>query len=184
MISAMTNKKALKQLASAFISFPPPSADITVTHHLSDFAQPRRDAGSDLLTTVQRQLDLTKAAMEIITKRQHILQQAISRCEALLSSTSATNGDEGINKRTQSKSAKSGPDDRPCGWEEMLIWDDDRVRRWEGEPEALEGCLFSRRRCERHQGRVEPLQKDRRTYTCSGGKRRWLPLLMSRQDNW
>ena len=148
----MTNKKALKQLASAFISFPPPSSDITVIHHLPELAQPHRASGPDLLTIVQGQIDSTKSAIEIISNRQRILQQAISRCEAHLSLTPASNGDEGVYKRTQPKSAKSGTDDRPCGWEERLIWDDDRARRWEGESEDLEICLLPRRRCERHQG--------------------------------
>ncbi len=148
----MTNKKTLKQLAGAFISYPPPTANITIEHHLPRSSETVISSNTDLLEILQRQIDATNSAIEIITKRQRVLQQAIARCEAVTVPTIPANGDGVASKSTKSKGARPGIDDRACGWERRLIWDDQEVQAWEGDPGDEGGCTMPRRRCDRHQG--------------------------------
>ena len=159
MISGMTNKKMLKQLAGALISYPPPPATgITVTHHdikasPSFSMPPTTPSTSDLLDIVNQQIDVTVSAIDVIKHRQKILQQAIARSEASVLAAVIPNGD-GTTSKKKNKMTVSRPinDDRPCGWEPRLIWDDEDVKSWYGEIGDDEGCILPRKRCERHQG--------------------------------
>lgn len=161
-ISAMTNKKTLKQLANTFSSYPPPSVEINVVHHQDISLQPTSKPGLDVLAMLQRQIDATSSAINTITKRQRILEQAMTRCEGLMAvAVTMTNGNDGVRK-SKTKGARSGTDDRPCGWERRLIWDDVDVCSWDGGTGGEEGCSLPRRRCDRHQGRVREYAERKR----------------------
>ena len=151
-ISPMSNKKTLKQLAGAFISYPPPATETTIIHHKSDPVISPRKPSPGVVAVLQQQIDATRAAVEVIKKRQRILQQAIARCEALSAPMAPANGDEVVAKKSKTKGSSMSTDNRPCGWERGLVWDDQEVLKWDGELGDEEGCTLPRRRCERHSG--------------------------------
>ena len=147
----MINKKTIKQLAGALIAYPPPAASINIINHIVS-PNPALSAPSpDLISILQHQIQTTEAAIGVIQKRQRILQQAIKHCEDLTATVMTVNGDDGTSKK-MIKGTNSNADNRPCGWEKRLIWDDQEIESWDGEEVEGESCLLPRRRCDRHQG--------------------------------
>ena len=127
------NKAAYKQLASALVGYPRPSAVEVVNHTGSIHPAPIA-----LAPVTTHRLD---DALSLVHKRQAILQETIAACETLPAVQEPA--DEPRKKR-------SGPaDDRPCGWTRRLIRDNDEETGGDAEH-----CMNPRRRCDRHQGWV------------------------------
>lgn len=146
-IPPQASNKLLKQLSSAFIGLPKPVLGITTTSH-----QPIASAPvSDTLASVQNQIKRVENAIEILNKRLKLLENAMTTCENLalvpLHTTSTAN------PKKKKGAQRSGGEDRPCGWTERIIWDDEAVSSvLPGDETVGEVCLNPRRRCDRHQG--------------------------------
>ena len=153
------NKKLLKQLASAFIGLPPPKIQVISTHHVH--MNPIPSSNRDEAQGLRDQIQVVTTAMHIVDRRREILQEAIANCENL-PLVNMSNGDAATGKRSKDakgvKGVKGGGEDRPCGWDARLVWDDAEVQGWSGDVdeggEAGQVCMVARRRCDRHQGWV------------------------------
>lgn len=153
----LTAKRNIKQLSTSLCSYPKPSG-ATITHHipvtLPTTLIPVKSVNTEL-ANLQNQIDATKSATNLVKKRQMILQQAISRCETLTSNSVVVNVNGNGNG---DKARKGGGDDRACGWERRLVWENEEVLAGtlgqEEEGEGVEVCSNGRKRCDRHQGCV------------------------------
>jgi COMPASS component SPP1 len=103
-----------------------------------------------LITAVQDQISATSAALEVLRKRQHILQIAIDRAEVL--EPIIVQPEEGRSGKGRRKGGNGPTEDKQCGWDPRLIWEDEAVQSWmEGQDEE-EICGLAKRRCDKHQG--------------------------------
>ncbi|WVQ95101.1 hypothetical protein IAU59_002195 [Kwoniella sp. CBS 9459] len=149
LISGVTDKNTLKQLAKTFISFPPPKLGVQVTRHRPELkpstsapsvaSTPAETKDDARLLDLQTQIEQVERAMAIVKARQRILETAIERCETLQPIT-IENGhheaeeEEVVGKRGKKKKGSSinggGKDDKPCGWVRLLIADDQQTNDW------------------------------------------------------
>jgi COMPASS component SPP1 len=161
----MSNKRVLKQLASSLAAYPPPSIDVNLVHHLPTPPPSPEETGSEhdnaeqLLQSLQSQISATMEAIELVQRRQQVLAEVIERAAAMASVAPVVNGDEAKSSKTKRKGNGGGGDVGPCGWEPMLVWDDDEVRAWQGtegegtsQADGDVACMLPKRRCERHLG--------------------------------
>lgn len=132
---------------------------------------------ASMLEAITKQIESVKAAIQLVQRRQQILENVVARCETLPPLAGTTNGTTEPAPAASSKSSKKSSsrkggasDDRPCGWERRLIWDDDAVlaapeppapAAEEPGPDAAAvaeedadraPCLNPRRKCDRHTG--------------------------------
>lgn len=152
---SITVKKTLKQLSTTFAAYPkPPSvqiihhADVTVPGTGTEVANPAQQ----LLSVVQSQMAAMTAALELVRRRQQILQQAIDHAESLAPVVIAQEDIRGSkNKR---KSGTGPTEDKQCAWDPRLIWTDDQVKTWSADgQDGGEGiCELAKKRCDRHSG--------------------------------
>lgn len=126
-----------------------------------------------LLAKIKHQLGEIEASLELVKKRQAILQKAIERSEALSPVTVTVNQEaEAASKSRKKKKGgggggASGGEDKQCGWDKRLIWDDEQVMVWRNEADAndnkdhdaeaevveeIQICSLPKRRCDRHGG--------------------------------
>nr|XP_019044859.1 hypothetical protein I302_06773 [Kwoniella bestiolae CBS 10118]OCF23789.1 hypothetical protein I302_06773 [Kwoniella bestiolae CBS 10118] len=168
-LSSMSNKNTLKQLAKTFIGYPQPRLGISTITHNPESTIISSGSKSDRLVELEKQLANVNRSIELVNKRQRILDQVIVRAEnAML----APNGNEVEEEEevVHSKKGKKkkgamnggGKDDKPCGWDRVLIADDEEVPKVENgvneengnaEDQRQEGlCMRGKRRCDRHQG--------------------------------
>ncbi|WWD19205.1 hypothetical protein CI109_103663 [Kwoniella shandongensis] len=163
-ISGMTNKNTLKQLAKTFIAYPQPDLGVVVVHHDTSTSKTAKleatDTEASQLALVQKQIEEVQRAMDVVRKRQAILEAAIERCETLapVQPTGEEDEDEDQGKtKGKGKKGRSGGggagkgEDEPCGWDRRLVSSDEEV---EGMADDVEGqpCMVGRRKCDRHQG--------------------------------
>lgn len=194
-MASIQNKKSIKQLGQDLAAYPAPSLGVSVVNHLptppESPSQPVDDKDAPIkgqaaeestlalmLAAITKQIDSVKAAIQLVQRRQLILEDVIARCEALPPLAGALNGNESVaapnSKSSKKSSSRKGgaSDDRPCGWERRLIWDDNAVlaapepsalasedQQEQGkiiEPAEEDGdrlpCLNPRRKCDRHAG--------------------------------
>ena len=176
-IPPMANKKVIKQLQIAFIGLPRPRTGVaTITHlapttsstsHLNQSGRDREARVAATVRTLEEQMAAVESALATVVKRQRLLESVIAQTETL-PPVAATHTHESGKK---GKGGGRSTDDRPCGWNAKLIWEDDQVLAWSDTPsgsggkegdigddrmEGLEGhpgvCMSLRRRCDRHQG--------------------------------
>lgn len=116
--------------------------------------------------TLEEQMAAVESALATVVKRQRLLESVIAQTETL-PPVAATHTHESGKK---GKGGGRSTDDRPCGWNAKLIWEDDQVLAWSDTPsesggeegvnadDRMEGeehpgvCMSLRRRCDRHQG--------------------------------
>ena len=129
------------------VPMPPPGGDLigfqsTPTSTLST---------KTVLAALQSQLESIRVQLDTTLKRQSLIQGLLERCDALppLSATAppVPASAEEIRKKDKSKSKSKtkgasasgggGSDDRPCGWSEVVLWDDEDVNGWDGEMPAV-----------------------------------------------
>lgn len=165
MLESTNDKKVLTQLAEDFSTYPRPSEDIHITNHrrLPHSSVLDSKASTNALDVIIAQYAKIQLTIEVLGKRQAILRKAIERCESLPDVTAngievEQEADDGRSKKKTKKAPISKGDDRPCGWDRRLIWDDEQVRDWmgdvdgDGEVDEDSVCRLARRRCDRHQG--------------------------------
>lgn len=160
------SNKLLKQMTTAFVGLPRPQSRFKTTHHVANV--PTTDLNDDH-APLQAQLEVVDAALQLLSKRQRIFEQAMAQCEP----TGGVQANPAAAKSSTKKKGSTRPstDDRPCGWTERLIWSDEEVSAWDGSPPDVEVpgeeggevdlqrgdyCHNPRRRCDRHQGCVLP----------------------------
>jgi len=146
---SITNKKTLKALSTSFVNFPKP-VPVQIIHHADIHATPVEDQSQRLLTAVQEQLSAASAALDIVRKRQQILQIAIDRAEMLAPIT--VQPEEGRSGKGRRKGGGGPTEDKQCGWDPRLIWDDEAVQSWVEGQDGGEICGLAKRRCDKHQG--------------------------------
>ncbi|RXK35274.1 hypothetical protein M231_07472 [Tremella mesenterica] len=153
LIPAVANKRQLKQLHDAFVSYPPPPPKTTVSHHISRpvTAPTTVVPTSDILHAISDQLTGVKSALEVVRKRQRILSQAIERWETLGNVLPPPEPEDGTEERGRWKRKHAVKEEKMCGWDERLSWDDVEVNIWDGEHWEGEVCGKGKR-CERHLG--------------------------------
>ncbi|KAK8854654.1 hypothetical protein IAR55_003393 [Kwoniella newhampshirensis] len=170
-ISGMTNKNTLKQLAKVFIAYPAPNLGVSVIHHNAPSLPAKDDTNEKYqsrpqLNEIQAQIEEVERAMAIVSKRQELLLSAVERCEALVSVRSIPGEEEedvqekGTSKGKKGRGGGAGAgkgDDRPCGWDRRLVSFDEEMLEMNigrGEDELVKGelCMVARRKCDRHQG--------------------------------
>ncbi|WWD02225.1 hypothetical protein V865_000263 [Kwoniella europaea PYCC6329] len=175
LLSSMTNKNTLKQLAKTFIGFPEPKLGISTVNHADHIPslQPNLST-SDRLVDLEKQLGKVDKSIELVKKRQQILDDTISKAESAILTVNVIEEEEEEEVRQSKKGKKkksgmningngngSGKDDKPCGWSKVLIADDQEVRSFnlteqeqgvKSEDEEGEICMRGKRRCDRHQG--------------------------------
>ncbi|WRT68563.1 uncharacterized protein IL334_005540 [Kwoniella shivajii] len=164
LLSSLTNKNTLKQLAKTFVSYPAPELGVHVTQHretpIPTTKNPRQ-VNEDRLMQLEAQMEEVEKAMTVLRKRQDILKLAVEKCEDLPSITAVVEEEEVEQKKGKRKKgsgagggAGGSKDDRPCGWDKLLILDDGELTRLAGVQQEEEGrlCMRGRRRCDRHQG--------------------------------
>ena len=109
------------------------------------------------IADISAQLKIVQSALEMVQKRQRILSQAIARWES--SGSGAANGAAAdgehadappLSKKSKKHQSKD-KEERLCGWDERLVWDDTEVGIWSGEQWEGDTCVKGRR-CDRHQG--------------------------------
>lgn len=177
-IPPMANKKVIKQLQTAFIGLARPRTGVSTITHLAlvtagtgnSSTQPGRDREARMATTIrtlEEQMTAVESALATVVKRQRLLETVIAQTETL-PPVAATHTHESGKK---GKGGGRSTDDRPCGWNAKLIWEDDQVLAWSNTPsgsgeqqgdngdDRMEGvvehpgvCMSLRRRCDRHQG--------------------------------
>lgn len=86
--------------------------------------------------------------MDLVTKRQTLLSQAVESWEALpLVLVEVPARRKNKSKRREMETVEV----RPCGWDARLLWDDVAVEAWDGS--QGDGALCDGgKRCDRHQG--------------------------------
>lgn len=151
---SITTKKTLKQLSASFGAYPKPS-QATIQHHkITPPTTGRDDSTQQLINTIQIQLEATTAALDIVRKRQQILQSAIDRAEGL--PPILIQAEESRSSKSKRKGGNGPSEDKQCAWDPRLIRDDAEVRDWNGEEqeEDVVGniCGLGKRKCDRHQG--------------------------------
>ena len=147
---SVTNKKTLKALSTSFGSFPKP-VPVQVIHHGEVRPISKVDDHTQqLISAVQQQLTATNTALEIVRKRQQILQIAVDKAESLPPIIVKAEERSGKSKR---KGGAGPTEDKPCAWDPRLIWDDEEVGKWVEEEETeVEICGLGKRRCDKHSG--------------------------------
>lgn len=155
--ATISNKKTLNQIASSFNAYPRP-ANVQVTHHTTTPLTPRDPAETQeaVLATIELQLSEITSSLELVKKRQAILQSAIERSEAMSTVLIIPSDDPGGKNRKRKKGGGGGGEDKQCGWDKRLIWDDEVVRGWQetekGDGPELALCSLPKKRCDRHPG--------------------------------
>ncbi|OCF57603.1 hypothetical protein L486_05062 [Kwoniella mangroviensis CBS 10435] len=174
LLSSMTNKNTLKQLAKTFIGFPEPKLGISTVNHAEHTPSLQCNlSNSDRLVDLEKQLDQVNRSIELVLKRQKILDDTIRKAEsAILTVNVIEEEEEEVRQSKKGKKKKSGvnvngngngsgKDDKPCGWNKILIAEDQEVRSFNiseqeqgiiSEEEEGEICMRGKRRCDRHQG--------------------------------
>ncbi|OCF43991.1 hypothetical protein I317_02097 [Kwoniella heveanensis CBS 569] len=158
LISGMTNKNTLKQLAKTFISYPPPQLGVNVVRHGRPETKPTHSSPKDSvvlpaiaattttaeiasrLLNLQTQIEQVERAMNLVKARQQLLESAIERCETLQPIALENGHDEAeqeeeiVGKRGKKKKGSNvngvGKDDKPCGWVRLLVAEDQRILEW------------------------------------------------------
>ncbi|WWC93426.1 hypothetical protein V866_000260 [Kwoniella sp. B9012] len=176
LLSSMTNKNTLKQLAKTFIGYPEPKLGISTVNHAEHTPSLQCNlSNSDRLVDLERQLNKVNKSIELVSKRQKILEDTIRKAESAILTVNVIEEEEEEEVRQSKKGKKkksgmningngngSGKDDKPCGWNKILIADDQEVRSFNlteqeqgvksEEEEEGEICMRGKRRCDRHQG--------------------------------
>lgn len=137
-------------MSTSFGSFPKPVTVQVIHHGDSAPISQRDDHTQQLISAVQQQLQATATALEIVRKRQQILQIAIERAESLPPIIVQVEERSGKSKR---KGGGGPTEDKQCAWDPRLIWDDEEVNTWvEGQEDEVEICALGKRRCDKHSG--------------------------------
>jgi hypothetical protein len=125
---------------------------VQVIHHGEALPAPQADDHTQqLISAVQQQLTATTTALEIVRKRQQILQLAIDKAESL--PPIVVQPEESRSSKSKRKGGGGPTEDKQCAWDPRLIWDDEEVgNRVEGEGEEVEICGLGKRRCDKHSG--------------------------------
>jgi COMPASS component SPP1 len=147
---SITNKKTMKQLSTSFVSYPKPAA-ATIHHHSVASPAAASNSTQELINTIQAQLVSTRAALDVVLKRQQILQAATDRADSL--PPIVVQAEETRSSKSKRKAGGGPTEDKQCAWDARLIWDDQDVLAWDGnEREDREICGLPKRKCDRHQG--------------------------------
>ena len=157
LIPAVANKKQLKQLHDAFVAYPQPGPEVSVVNHDRSAIDAKSGSSTNPIADISAQLKIVQSALEMVQKRQRILSQAIARWES--SGSGAANGaaadgehaDAPPPSKKSKKHQSKDKEERLCGWDERLVWDDTEVGIWSGERWEGDTCAKGRR-CDRHQG--------------------------------
>jgi hypothetical protein len=152
----MTNKKTLKAIATSFSSYPKP-VSVDIIHHIDTAKQVAPEAKADdhtqqMIAAVQAQITATTAALEIVKKRQQILQTVIDKAEGLAPIIVQPEERSGKGRR---KGGGGPTEDKQCGWDPKLLWDDEEVSKWTENQEEQgdeQNCGLAKRRCDKHSG--------------------------------
>lgn len=162
----------LPELSAALADFPSPPPEIRIIDHAdypdptpaSTAAATTIDASAStaivpligsrgpeiVMRELQQQLQAVRAQLALTTKRQRLAEGLMDRCDSLpsINSSAGVAAEDGSRKKDKTKSkSKSKPagassDDRPCGWSEVIIWDEQEVGDWDGDvpilPEELQ----------------------------------------------
>lgn len=174
-LATLTNKKTHKQLAASLANYPSPPPEVRIIdHHSSNNPASHTSLIIQSLSTTDvlaQRIESAEILVSALEKRILILGKAIEQCDTLppLNPQVDQNG---------KKRKTGGGDDRPCGWVEALIWEDDIVDNWESEMPLMkpkitvvengedvemgdngvvngvtgEYCMNQRKRCDRHSG--------------------------------
>ena len=149
---SITNKKTLKALTTSFGSFPKPVAIQIIHHGEAPLSTQADDHTQRLISAVREQLSATAKSLEIVRKRQQILQKAVDRAESL--PPIVVQAEESRSSKSKRQGGGGPTEDKQCAWDPRLIWDDEEVEDMaEGQDEVeVEICNLGKRRCDRHSG--------------------------------
>lgn len=120
LVSGLTNRNTLKQLAKSFIAFPQPQSGVSVTQHgrgTPDTQQAQvNEKHNTALMALQRQMAQVDTALALVARREKILRLAIERSEGLGSvAVTAAQDEEEMGKKKKRKggagTAGSGGED-------------------------------------------------------------------------
>jgi hypothetical protein len=136
-------------LSTSFGSFPKP-VPVQVIHHGTKLPVTQTDDHTQrLISAIQQQSTVTATALEIVRKRQQILEIAIDRAESLPHIIVQVEESRSKSKRK----GGGGPiEDKQCAWDPRLIWDDEEVQSWMDGEEEVQICGLGKRRCDKHSG--------------------------------
>lgn len=91
----------------------------------------------DILVDLHHRLASLRAELDLVSKRQSLVNVLVDRCDALppISRSDAIDADAAAAMKKKKSKTKSGGavDDRPCGWSAVLVWDDEAVQGWNGQ---------------------------------------------------
>lgn len=155
---SITNKKTLKQITTAFTGYPKPTP-VQIIHHATIDLRvnpPTATLEYEVLSAVHTQMEAISSALEIVRKRQEILQQSINHAESLgpvvVPAVEET-------RSSKSKRKSTGPtEDKQCAWDPRLIWSDDETKMADIGGLQVENqvdvgvCESGKRRCDKHSG--------------------------------
>jgi COMPASS component SPP1 len=144
----------LKQLASVLTVLPAPHKTQVIRHMVIEPPQQSSSYTDALLASLDAQLERTDEAIDLLNKRQSILDAALRRYEELVQTGTEIHREE-VEVKGKKKQKSKTTEDKPCGWDRRLIWDDEEVEAWDragaGE-EEVEVCTLGKRKCDRHSG--------------------------------
>lgn len=147
-VASGLDKKTTSEISRSLSGYPAPAPAVSV--QLADGSQPSTVSPSHaaLVANLRSQMSELERQMDLVTKRQTLLSQAVESWEALpLVLVEVPARRKNKSKRREMETVEV----RPCGWDARLLWDDVAVEAWDGS--QGDGALCDGgKRCDRHQG--------------------------------
>lgn len=110
---------------------------MSVEHH-GHVAEPAAppNAEGELLAELRQQGDGVLRALELVAKRQAILEQAVAYYDSLV--VTLAPAAPAPTKKSKNKRRDGQKEERPCAFDPRLLWDDEAVTVWSGEEAPVE----------------------------------------------
>ncbi|TXT10587.1 hypothetical protein VHUM_02092 [Vanrija humicola] len=136
-LATVDNKKARTQLQTALAAYPSPTPTVTVEHHghTAEPAPKRGADGAQLLQDLRQQAEDVTRALELVAKRQAVLEQAVAYYDGLV--VTLAPAAPAPTKKSKNKRRDGQKEERPCAFDPRLLWDDEAVAAWAGDEAPL-----------------------------------------------